>query len=194
MFPPSCVRVHTSHEMNTHKKTLSTHRCFFKKCFCTYFIHVVQNTFESWQNVVQQKFYAHADFKKLEGTFFQLIVFPSSCITISCCCCSVDFNLDTIRINVCIQYLLTIFDFFAEPLSEFSRNSSPSATPLKKPAQKTSSSYGELPVPPPPPVTETVLPPVSEALTVRARFKQLEVVLFADPTDKHSRVLVLKAS
>jgi len=44
---------------------------FFPKmilCFYTYFIHIVPNTDESWQNVAPKKFYAHTDFKKLEGT------------------------------------------------------------------------------------------------------------------------------
>jgi len=44
MLPLSCAheRVHTGHETSAHKKTLSAHRCSFQKCFCTYFIHVVQ--------------------------------------------------------------------------------------------------------------------------------------------------------
>jgi len=33
-----------------------------------YFIHVVRDTDESLRNVLQQKFYAHIDFEKLEGT------------------------------------------------------------------------------------------------------------------------------
>jgi len=46
MFPVSCARVHAhkSRETSAHKKTWSTHKCSFQKCFCTYFIHVIPNT------------------------------------------------------------------------------------------------------------------------------------------------------
>src|SRR6218665_2305731 len=38
-FSLSCahVHVHTGHETCAHKKTRSTHKCFFQKCFCTNF-------------------------------------------------------------------------------------------------------------------------------------------------------------
>jgi len=44
--------------------------CSFQKCFCTYFIHVVSNTDESWKNVAEKKFYAHTGFEKLEGALY----------------------------------------------------------------------------------------------------------------------------
>src|SRR6218665_1328302 len=43
-----CACAHTSHEMCTHKKTWSAHKCSFQKCFCTYFIHGVPNTNDFW--------------------------------------------------------------------------------------------------------------------------------------------------
>jgi len=46
--PSKLVLASTGHETSAHKKSLSTHRCSFQKCFCTYFIHVVPNTAESW--------------------------------------------------------------------------------------------------------------------------------------------------
>src|SRR6218665_4117735 len=39
---------------------------------CTYFLHVVPNTDESWFNVAQKKFYAHTDFEELEGTVIKM--------------------------------------------------------------------------------------------------------------------------
>src|SRR6218665_2699932 len=65
MFPFKLwgVRVHTSRETSAHKKTWSTHKRSFKKCFCTYFIQVVPNT-----GGVQVKFNVHIDFDKFEGT------------------------------------------------------------------------------------------------------------------------------
>src|SRR6218665_904643 len=38
----------TGREMSTHKKTWSTHKYFFKKCVCTYFIHGVLNIDKWW--------------------------------------------------------------------------------------------------------------------------------------------------
>ena len=62
----SCVRVrgHKSHETSAHKKTWSAHKCSFQWCPCTYFIHIVPSTDESWWNVAQKKFYVHPDFGK----------------------------------------------------------------------------------------------------------------------------------
>src|SRR6218665_69266 len=39
---------------------------------CTYFLHVVPNTDESWFNVAPKKFYAHTDFEELEGTVIKM--------------------------------------------------------------------------------------------------------------------------
>jgi len=46
MFPLNCARVraHTKREMNARKRTWTARKCSFQKCFCTYFIHVFQNT------------------------------------------------------------------------------------------------------------------------------------------------------
>ena len=44
-----------------------------KNDFCTYFIHVVPNAHEFRKTVAQKKFYAHTDFKKLEGTFYVVL-------------------------------------------------------------------------------------------------------------------------
>jgi|SRR6218665_330375 len=68
MFPLSCVRVQTGRETSARKKNWSAQQFSFKKCLCTYFIHVIANSDEFRSNVAQKKFYAHTDFKKLEGT------------------------------------------------------------------------------------------------------------------------------
>src|SRR6218665_1793496 len=71
MCPLSCVHVceSTGRETSAHKKLRAHQKRFYKKCFCTYmyFIHLVPNTDEPWQNVAQKKLYAHAVPKELEG-------------------------------------------------------------------------------------------------------------------------------
>lgn len=98
---------------------------------------------------------------------------------------TVEINLDAIRVNVCVQYMLTIIDFFARPLAEFEGSE-------KSPMSTKDSGVCVSDVVPPQPLPNDVLTSVSLVTMVRARFKQLEVVLFAEPTNKHSRVLVLK--
>jgi len=46
----SCARVraHTGREMSAHKETWSARKFSIKKCFCTYFIHVILNIDECW--------------------------------------------------------------------------------------------------------------------------------------------------
>src|SRR6218665_217259 len=72
MFPLSCACVHTCCEMSAHKKTWSTHKFSFKKCFCTHFIHVVTNIDECWYSVAHKRFCVPIYFKKLEGTLHLL--------------------------------------------------------------------------------------------------------------------------
>ena len=76
MYPLSCAHVHahTGHETSAHKKTWSTLKSFFQKCFCTYFIHVIPNSDEFRKSVAQQKFYACTDFKKLDGTYIIFVI------------------------------------------------------------------------------------------------------------------------
>ena len=50
MFRLSCVhvRAHTGRETSAHKKTCSAQKNSFQKWFCTYFMHIVTYTDESW--------------------------------------------------------------------------------------------------------------------------------------------------
>lgn len=106
----------------------------------------------------------------------------------------IDVNLDTVRINICVQYMLMIYNFFLLPLREFEESYVPplpssggSANRCQAPHDMEASQHD----------TESAGPglvPTSQALKVLAKFKQLEILLFAEPTDKHSRVLVLKTN
>ena len=102
---------------------------------------------------------------------------------------SVEVNLDTVRVNLCVPYLLMVKRFFSDALQspEDCHN-----VHLHQPSvPRRSMVYAASALRP-----SMTAPPSTRgedrALTVCGRFKQLEVVLFAEPTEKHSRVLVLK--
>jgi len=66
------VRAHTGRETSAPKNSSAHIYVPSKYVFCTYFIHVIPNSDEFRQNVAQKNFYAHIDFKKLEGTLDEL--------------------------------------------------------------------------------------------------------------------------
>ena len=89
---------------------------------------------------------------------------------------SVDVVMGTIRFNICVPYLLTLANFFSSAMATTGAVEEVDAnhnvdTPTTSP---------------------TVGPPASTIMTVSGRLKQPEIVLFAEPTEKNSRVLVMK--
>src|SRR6218665_90030 len=58
--------------MSTCKKPWSTHKYSLQKCFGIYFIHVIPNSDQFRCYVAEEKFYAHIDFKKLEGKLVEM--------------------------------------------------------------------------------------------------------------------------
>lgn len=97
--------------------------------------------------------------------------------------------METVRLNLCVPYLLMVTKFFTDALQ--TPEDCHNVPPLKAPEPKVSlvrrASQWQPTMAIPPPVTKE-----PGALTVCGRFRQLEVVLFAEPSEKHSRVLVLK--
>src|SRR6218665_2631901 len=70
MFPISCARVcaHTGRETSAHKKTRSTQQNSLQKSFLHIFYAHHPTHRRVLVNVAQKKFYAHTEFRKLEGT------------------------------------------------------------------------------------------------------------------------------
>jgi hypothetical protein len=101
-----------------------------------------------------------------------------------CISFTVILNLDAVRINVCAVYILTLSDYFAKPfrqLRELSVDSEQASSASS--AQQTADR------------TDGCAPPIILfPLTISARLKQCEVVLFAEPTKAASRVLLFKVS
>jgi len=111
--------------------------------------------------------------------------------------------MGTIRFNACVRYALTIINFFAVPLRQLNdsytmfpgaggaSNKSSSrfrSTPLASPNASAPERYvGAM-------ATGSASGGASRPFVMSVRFKQLELVLFAEPTEKHSRVLVLKVN
>lgn len=93
--------------------------------------------------------------------------------------------------NVCVPYLLMVYNFFmyAMQTPEDSHNIRPPRSPQPhphKPLEDEISPDGALPLDrPSSPIT-------NGTLTFSGRFRQPEIVLFAEPTQKHSKVLVCK--
>lgn len=85
------------------------------------------------------------------------------------------------RINVCAVYLLTLADFFAKPYHQlqdmFAEHHQPTGEQSVSVLDKTDGS---------------VQPSGTFPMTISAKLKQCEVVLFAEPTKTNSRVLVVK--
>ena len=94
---------------------------------------------------------------------------------------SVDVNLEMVRVNLCVAYLMTVARFLTDAfkLPEDANGSKVKA----KMARMSSWS------PPGGSAQQNVARP---AVTVSGRFKKPEIVLFAEPDSAHSRVLVLK--
>ena len=94
---------------------------------------------------------------------------------------SVDVNLEMVRVNLCVAYLITVARFLTDAfkLPEDANGSKVKA----KMARMSSWS------PPGGSAQQNVARP---AVTVSGRFKKPEIVLFAEPDSAHSRVLVLK--
>ena len=103
--------------------------------------------------------------------------------------------MDTVRVNVCVPYLLMVTRFFinATKTPEDTHNFVPppketnDVPPEGTTKPESSRSPGALNEPLSPVVEETTL-------TISGRFKKPEIILFADSTQKHSKVLVMKVS
>jgi vacuolar protein sorting-associated protein 13A/C len=101
----------------------------------------------------------------------------------------VNLNVDTIRINVCVPYLLMVYNFFMYAMQAPEDNHNIRAPPRAKPADHDASPEGMGKT-----IPDEVQPATPSTLTVSGRFRQPEIVLFAEPTEKNSRVLVLKTN
>ena len=91
----------------------------------------------------------------------------------------VTLNIDTVRVNLCVPYLLTIYQYVMSacgwgPGLSLEEPQTPTTQKVPHPRE-------------PPPAEQTLV-----SCNVSARFKQFEVALFADPTQVNSNVLVLK--
>ena len=96
--------------------------------------------------------------------------------------------METVRINACIPYLLMVTRFFSESMF------TPSHHPPEQRPGHTAPSDRETTGPQAPDEENSNAALNGNTLTISGRFKQPEIVLFADPTEKHSRVLVLKVN
>ena len=101
----------------------------------------------------------------------------------------VNLNVDTIRVNVCVPYLMMVYNFFMYAIQSPEDNLSPQhhsqpQKPQDTPPEDTKPKPGE----------EPSSPVTAKTLTISGRFRQPEIVLFAEPTQKNSRVLVLKVN
>ena len=99
-----------------------------------------------------------------------------------CCFVTVIVNFDTVRVNVSAIYILIISDFFAKPFRQCQELFVDHQTAVIDPnfhlnADGTDGCGSSS---------------VSSPLTISAKLKQCEVVLFAEPTKSNSRVLLIK--
>ena len=109
-------------------------------------------------------------------------------------CFSVDANLDTVRLNVCVPYLLSITRFFTDAFRSPEDHHNVPPSPIILIPKTPNPDQASRPARPKSLHPLTVEETSSAAFTICGRFKQLEVVLFAEPTQTHSRVIVLKVS
>ena len=98
------------------------------------------------------------------------------------------------RVNVCVPYLLMVTRFFLNAIQTAEdTHSVPPPAPTKPTKYQEDSAQSGLPQPPGTQGDEPSTPVLNgTTFTVSGRFKQPEIVLFAEPTQKHSRVLVCK--
>ena len=94
---------------------------------------------------------------------------------------SVDVNLEMVRVNLCVAYLMTVARFLTDALR---LPEDVNGSKVKAKAAR--------PSPRSPPGGSAQQNAARPALTVSGRFKKPEIVLFAEPDSAHSRVLVLK--
>ena len=94
---------------------------------------------------------------------------------------SVDVNLEMVRVNLCVAYLMTVARFLTDALRlPEDVNGSKVKAKVARPSPRS------------PPGGSAQQNATRPALTVSGRFKKPEIVLFAEPDSAHSRVLVLK--
>ena len=101
---------------------------------------------------------------------------------------TVVMNFDTFRINICAVYLLSLSDFFVKPFNQMQEMFVDQQSTCNKQRVdqidcrvQTATTSSE---------SQSLLAP----LTVSAKVKQCEILLFAEPTKPDSRVLLIKVS
>ncbi|CAH1274208.1 VPS13A [Branchiostoma lanceolatum] len=98
----------------------------------------------------------------------------------------IDLTLEGLRINLCIPYLLAVAEFFAVSNASQEGDSGEGANP----ADGRTESPPPVASPPPTPTTQTAQP--GRTFKAVGRLSKPEIVLFAYPSSKESRILVLR--